>query len=100
MVDKKKIVTMAKLAVYDKKYSYKDDKVTEYFRHDYVYKQNSWDRFFVVLGGLIILLFLYGQRVFSDRPDALKFDFNGELRFIIIFFAVLLIFYTFIGSIK
>ncbi len=100
MLDKKKIITMTRLSMYDKKYSDKDDNTTEFFRHDYVYKQNSMDRFFAILGGVIILFFYYGKRIFMGESDIIDMDFYGELRFVIIFFAVLLIVYTIIGSIR
>ena len=100
MVDKKKVSYMVKLAIYDKHYLEKDRKILEYFRHDYVYKQNTWTRFFVVLGTIILLIVDYGSKLFLNSMDVFSLSFENEIRSMIVFILVLLGIYTVIGTVK
>ena len=100
MIDKEKIIIMTKLASYDKNNSEEDSRILGYFRHDYVYRKNVVDRFFVLLGGLILLAIDYMRRIFLYDLDVFTLDFFKELRGILIFLGVLLVIYTVIGSIK
>jgi len=100
MVDKERIIIMTKLASYDKNKSEEDSQVLGYFRHDYVYRKNVVDRFFVLLGGIILLAVDYLRRIFMEYLDVFSLDFGRELRGILVFLGILLVVYTIIGSVK
>lgn len=49
LVDQKKIVLMSKLAVYDKRYKRKDQRILNYFIEDYIYLNNMKARVGITL---------------------------------------------------
>ncbi|TCK90583.1 hypothetical protein EDC19_2352 [Natranaerovirga hydrolytica] len=49
MLNEEKIKLMTKLAIYEKNIGYKDFEVNEYFKHDYILKNNLKTRIFVTL---------------------------------------------------
>lgn len=71
MFDRQKIIIMSKLAVYDKNYAREDRKKAEYFRHDYVYRQNLGTRFYVFIGSVIVILFYLVHKIVIDSLDIL-----------------------------
>lgn len=68
MVDQDKIILMTKIAVYEKRYKKKDERITNYFLEDYIYVNNFITRLGI---SLIILLFI--------GVGALKIICNGIL---------------------
>lgn len=57
MVDQNKIILMSKIAVYEKRYLQKDQKITDYFVEDYVYINN----FITRLGISLIIIGFIGM---------------------------------------
>jgi len=100
MVNKQKIITMTKLAVYDKHEGTADRAAMEYFRHDYIYKKNLGTRISVGIGGFLILA-IYWLRVFLiDGADVLQIDLQHYLTESILFLLALLALYSLIGTIQ
>jgi len=99
-MDRKKIATMAKLAVYDKK-GFEKDVVTanHYFRHDYIYKKNMQMRFWLGVGCLILALF-YALRLFeTDGIDIFALDFQAEFVRLLTFALIVMVAYSALGTI-
>lgn len=99
MCDKKKIIIMTKLAVYDKNFSEEDMRNDRYFRHDYIYKKNMRNRIFVFIGCIIVILLNMLHRIIYGSLDIYALNYTVELTKIVLFFAVMLIAYTVIGTI-
>ena len=55
MVDKEEIVLMTKLALHEKKYGKQDKKTNSYFKWDYIYINNWYTRFAVVIAIAIVV---------------------------------------------
>lgn len=66
-MDSKKVIMMTKLATYDKKYAKKDKRINSYFQHDYVYVQNAWTRFFVLIGCVIVMGIWFLSKIVSNQ---------------------------------
>ena len=99
MHDKEKIIIMSKMAVYDKRGFDKDAKANHYFRHDYIYKRNMSMRFFLGFGCLI-LLFFYALHVLAvEDADIFTLDFGSEALSVLIYILVIMVVYSFIGTI-
>ena len=98
ILDKRRIIIMAKLASYDKNFGEKDRQALKYFRTDYVYRKNMWTRFCVVLGCLIIggVYALHFFLVEGNSPFV--FDYQGELLNLGIFMLVMMGIYTLIST--
>ena len=97
--DINKIRLMSKMALYDKKGFQKDAEANEYFRHDFIYKKNMSLRFYVGIGVLILLVF-HVLRVLSDaQGDIFSLDFQSEIMQIVIFVVVVMLFYSFVGTV-
>ena len=96
---KEKIATMAKMAVYDKKGFERDAEANQYFRHDYIYKRNMQMRFYVGVGCLILAFFYVMYLMAVDGQDILALNFQAELIRIITFGLVVMIGYSFLGTI-
>lgn len=90
---------MAKMAVYDKKGFERDAEANQYFRHDYIYKRNMQMRFHLGVGCLILagfyLLYLLGVQ----EEDVMNLNFQAELIRFGIFALVVMVGYSFIGTI-
>lgn len=99
MYDKKKIALMTKLAVYDKNFAEEDLRNDQYFRHDYIYKRNMRNRIFVFLGCIIVILLSVLHKMVYEDFDIYAINYTVELTKIVIFFAVMLIAYTVVGTI-
>jgi uncharacterized protein YjbI with pentapeptide repeats len=97
-MDEKRIVAMAQLATYEKRYARIDRKRLAFFREDYVYKRNFVTRLYVILGTLVALAARYSylaavteENVFLSASSA-----DYALRALI---AVVII-YSVIGTLK
>ncbi|MCL2855875.1 MAG: hypothetical protein FWE21_09740 [Defluviitaleaceae bacterium] len=97
--DPNKIRLMAQMALYDKKGFQKDAEANEYFRHDFIYKKNMSMRFYVGIGILILVVFYALRMLAVDQVDIFALDFQAELMRIIIFAVVVMLIYSFIGTI-
>ncbi|MCL2235980.1 MAG: hypothetical protein FWB98_06045 [Defluviitaleaceae bacterium] len=98
-IDTAKIRLMSKMALYDKKGFQKDAEANEYFRHDFIYKKNMSMRFYVGIGILILVAF-YALRVMSvAEGDIFSLDFQAEIMRIVVFVVIVVLFYSFVGTI-
>lgn len=97
-MDRRRIIIMSKLAVYDKNYGEKDKQVNKYFRTDYVCHKNMQTRFYVALGCLIIGA-IYGVRFFLlEGNSPFVFDYQAELINLAIFTIIMMAVYTAIST--
>ena len=99
MVDKEKLIIMTKLAIYDKNYGETDRRQQEYFRDDYVYKYNFWNRFFVFIATIIVIIMYYSHKILIENMDILEMDYKAELVDTATFLIVVLVIYSIIGTI-
>ena len=98
MKSKKEIILMTKLAVYDKSHGQKDRLCNAHFRADYIYKKNMWNRFYALLGCLIIIAFIIVHEIIVKETDIFSLNWEVELsRYALNTFFVLIA-YTLIGS--
>ena len=100
MADKRKIIIMTKLAIYDKHYGEKDRKTNEYYQHDYVFRKNSLTRFYTFIGSIFILFFQWTYRFATEEIDIFELDYSVILREAAIFVVIVAVLYTAIGSIS
>jgi hypothetical protein len=100
MLNEQKIITMTKLAVYDKREWETDNKTNGYFRHDYLYRKNMGIRFSVGLGGVILLLVYWSRVFFVDGMEVLVAEFNAQAYESGLFLVALLMVYSLIGTIQ
>ena len=100
MSNEKRIITMTKLALYDKHEGPADRAASEYFRHDYIYKKNLGTRLSVGLGGILLLLIYWLQVILIDGADILEMDVRQHLVDSVVFLIALLAFYSLIGTIQ
>ena len=100
MVNQLKIITMTRLALYDKHEGVNDRIVNAFFRHDHIYRNNLGTRFAVGLGSIIILVIYWLQAILLNERDLFELDFRqygiDSLMFIIAVLAV----YSLIGTIQ
>ena len=103
MIDRSKIILMSRLAVYDQDLGEDDRKKDVYFRHDFIYRRNMWVRFFVALGGLVLVAFDLLYKVQIKKVDLLAFvldpAFPGYLIRVGVFLVLLLVAYTILGTV-
>lgn len=97
--DINKIRLMSKMALYDKKGFQKDAEANEYFRHDFIYKKNMSLRFYVGVGILILLIFHVLRVLSSVGGDVFALDFQDEIMRIVIFVVIVMLFYSFVGTV-
>ena len=92
---------MSKLAVYESGIGASDLQNSRYFKQDYVYKQNMWTRFFVLIGSLIICALRIMHITAVSGNDFFTMFASGsyvsELTGMIFFIVALQIVYTAIG---
>ena len=98
MIDKDKIKIMTRMAVYDERHGEADRRINEYFRHDYVYRKNSWTRFYVFLGGCMLLSLYWLQKWAEEGIDIFTLDYKRELLDAGVFLGILMLIYTLISS--
>ncbi|MCL2396666.1 MAG: hypothetical protein FWC93_01230 [Defluviitaleaceae bacterium] len=99
MHDKNKIITMSKMAVYDKRGFEKDARSSQYFRHDYIYKRNMYMRFFLGIGCLILAFFYVMYLLGVEDSDIFALDFGAEALRLLFFALLIMVAYSFIGTI-
>ena len=97
-MDKRQIIIMSKLAVYDKNFGDRDRQASKYFRTDYVYRKNLVTRMCVAVACLIIGA-MYAVRFFLVEGNSpFVFDFQSELINLGIFTVVMMAIYTLIST--
>jgi len=100
MINPQKIVTMTKLALYDKHEGSADRAASEYFRHDYIYKKNLGTRLAVGIGGILILAIYWLRVVVIEEADILELNWQVYLIQSILFLVALLVIYSLFGTIQ
>jgi len=100
MVNQKKIITMTKLALYDKHEGAADRAANEYFRHDYIYRKNLGTRLAVGVAGFLILVIYWLRVILLDGVDILQMDVRQYLTDSVLFLVALLAVYSLIGTIQ
>lgn len=97
---KEKIILMTKLAVYEKENSGRDQRINDYFLHDYIYKCNMWTRFSAIIGAVIVIFFIVLHKIFIESVDLFASDYVKELKSAVVLIVFLLVVYTVISTIK
>ena len=100
MVNQLKIITMTRLALYDKHEGPADRAANDYFRHDYIYRNNLGTRLAVGFGGLIILGFYWIRTFFLNQMDIFELDFQQIITDSLLFILAILAVYSLIGTIQ
>ena len=100
MIDQRKVILMSKLAIYDKKYGEADRQANSFFRHDYVYWKNFWNRLFALLGCFIIIGFYVFNRLVVNAEDLFEIDYRAEGVRLLLFVLAVLFACTLISSLK
>lgn len=100
MVNRQKIITMTKLALYDKHEGAADRATNEYFRHDYIYRKNLGTRISVGIGGTVVLALYWLRIVFVEGIDVFEFDIQHHATDSILFIIAILAVYSVIGTIQ
>ena len=101
MVNQQKIITMTKLALYDKHDGPADRAASDYFRHDYIYKKNLGTRLAVGFGSVLILVLYWIGVIFEDGEiDIFELDFRAYLIDSFLFVMAVLAVYSLIGTIQ
>ena len=98
--DKNKILTMIKLALYDKHDGYNDRMINNYYRHDYIYGKNVSTRFAVGFCGLVIIAFYWIQIVLEQDFDIFNLDLRQMATDSILFLIALLSVFSVIGMLQ
>jgi len=99
MHNPEKIILMAKLAIYDKNTGKEDRKDSDFFRQDYIYSSNMKTRFYAFFGCIILSVFYFLHMAAFQDVDIFSIDYQSEAIGLIIFFAIVLVAYTVIGTI-
>ena len=100
MANQLKIMTMTRLALYDKHEGPQDRAANDYFRHDFIYRNNLGTRIAVGLGGIIILLIYWLQAFLLNEMDIFQFNYQQYVAESIFFILALLAVYSLIGTIQ
>jgi hypothetical protein len=99
MLNKKRIIIMTKLAIYDQKFGIKDKKSNEYYRHDYIYRKNMWTRLSASLGAVFIIIIYWIYQLFVVKVNYLDIDYKKAGINAAVFILVTMAVYTVIGTI-
>ena len=100
MVNQHKIITMTKLALYDKHKAAADSEANDYFRHDYIYRKNLGTRLSVGFCGLVILAIYWLRVIFIDEVDIFELYLRQYVIESILFILALMAVYSLIGTIQ
>ena len=100
MVNQLKIITMTRLALYDKHEGPADRAANEYFRHDYIYRNNLGTRLAVGSGAIVILVIYWLQAFFINEMDLFELNFRQYATDSLMFILAVLAVYSLIGTIQ
>jgi hypothetical protein len=100
MVNRQKIITMTKLALYDKHEGAADREANNYFRHDYIYRKNLGTRISVGIAGVIILAIHWLRIFFVEGEDLFEIRIQDYVMEAVVFLIALLAIYSLIGTIQ
>jgi len=99
MVNEEKIVVMTQLALYDKNEGAADRSMNSYYHHDYIYKQNIFNRMGACIGGFILLAVYWLHRIFVVGEDIFMLDIQKSIMDSAVFLIVLMVIYTVLGTV-
>ncbi|MDR3239669.1 MAG: hypothetical protein LBT44_06230 [Clostridiales bacterium] len=97
--NEKKIVIMTKLAIYDKQFGGADRKDNDYFRHDYIYRKNMWNRFCAIIGAIILIFLYWLHQIVVKNVNILTIDFKQAGTDAAFFVLAVMMLYTLIGTV-
>jgi hypothetical protein len=100
MVNRQKIITMTKLALYDKHEGAADRDANDYFRHDYIYRKNLGTRISVGIEGVIILAIHWLRIIFVEGIDVFEINIQDHVLDSVLFIIALAAVYSVIGTIQ
>ena len=101
MINEQKIITMTKLALYDKHEGTADRAANDYFRHDYIYKKNLGTRLAVGFGSVVILIIYWLSAIFvGDEIDVFEMNIQEHLMESVFFVLAVIAVYSLIGTIQ
>jgi hypothetical protein len=97
-MNEKRIIAMAHLAMYEKRYARVDKRRLAFFRDDYVYKQNFVTRTYVIIGTLIALAARFSYQTTVMDQDIFSVAFNMDYGARALIFVIIT--YSIIGTLK
>ncbi|MCL2225148.1 MAG: hypothetical protein FWB96_09320 [Defluviitaleaceae bacterium] len=100
MVNRQKIITMTKLALYDKHEGAADRDANDYFRHDYIYRKNLGTRVSVGIAGIVILALHWLRIVFVEGIDVFEINIQDHVMESVLFIVAIIAIYSVIGTIQ
>ncbi|MCL2386141.1 MAG: hypothetical protein FWC89_01195 [Defluviitaleaceae bacterium] len=100
MVNRQKIITMTKLALYDKHEGASDRAANDYFRHDYIYRKNLGTRLSVGIGAVVILALYWLRIAIIEEVDIFELYIQRHAMESILFILAVLAVYSLIGTIQ
>ena len=100
MVNKNKIILMAKMAAYDKRHGEADRAVFSFFRRDYIYRKNMWTRLSVSVGAVFLLGVYWLYQIFVYGIDIHELDIQASVTDSVLFLLAIMAFYTLAGTIQ
>ncbi|MCL2707946.1 MAG: hypothetical protein FWF03_02390 [Defluviitaleaceae bacterium] len=100
MVTKQKIITMAKLAVYDKRDGGPDRVIDGYYRHDYIYKKNMATRFCAGAGAAVLAGVYWVRTLLFEGADIFELDLQARLTETLLFIIAAMAVYSVIGTLQ
>ena len=100
MVNQLKIITMTRLALYDKHEGPGDRAANDYFRHDYIYRNNLGTRLAVGCGSAIILVIYWLRAFVINEMDLFEINIQQYATESFLFILAVLAAYSLIGTIQ
>ena len=100
MVNQLKIITMTQLALYDKHEGQQDRIANDYFRHDYIYRNNLGTRLAVGFGSIVILLIYWLQSFVVNEMDLFEINIQQHVTDSVFFILAVLAVYSLLGTIQ
>lgn len=100
MLDEEKIHYMTKIAIHRKNYNEKDTKLDNFYRSDYIYKKNIFNRFAVLIGLVFVAILAALDIIFVKQTDIFSINYKEFGIKLIVIFLVVMILYSFIGMLK
>jgi hypothetical protein len=100
VTSKQKIITMTKLALYDKNEGSADRRIHDFYRHDYIYRKNMATRFFTGFGAVLIVALYWLRLFFIDGADLFDLDLEAHIRESILFILAVISVYSVVGTVQ
>jgi len=100
MADRRRIIIMSQLALYDKGQGQADKRADRLFRRDYIYQQNMWTRFYASLVVVFGLICYWVYRYFTTDMDLFNLDLETMLLQAAFILGVTLLLFTVVSTIK